>query len=127
MFFDFLYLLIYKFYASYKEKGAASTSVSIIGGLQTLNILTLILLFELAFYQKIWVNKILVILMFIITQIYAYIRYSLNKKYSIKAIEERWLKKSKKFRERMSGFLWVYGIISVVGCFGLAIYFGGKN
>ena len=41
-FFDYLFYLIYKFYSP-KEKGAATTSAMIIGGMQAINVLSIIM------------------------------------------------------------------------------------
>lgn len=52
--FDFLFYKIYKYYHEIREKGAESSSAGIIGGLQSLNLLTIILIIK--YLQKKEVN-----------------------------------------------------------------------
>lgn len=127
LFFDFLYYLIYKFYSGYNEKGAESTSAGIIGGFQTLNVLTIIMLVQSMDREKTNINKLVVVVLFIVFQIYTYIRYMYRKKHSVDAIKNKWLRKTETSRKQTSFFLILYGVISVISCFGLAIYLSVKK
>lgn len=127
LFFDFLYYLIYKFYSGYNEKGAESTSAGIIGGFQALNVLTIIMLVHSMDREKTNINKLVVVVLFIFFQIYAYIRYMYREKHSVDAIKNKWLSKTETSREQTSFFLILYGVISVISCFGLAIYLSVKK
>ncbi len=126
-FFDFLHYLVFKFYSSFKEKGAVSTSAGIVGGFQTLNVMGVIMLFSLTQKQKITIQKWLVIVLFFVFQITTYIRYIYKDNHSIDSIEHRWLDKTSLYRKRMSILLFIYGAISILGVFGLAIYLGSRN
>jgi len=56
-FFDYLFYLIYKFYSP-KEKGAATTSAMIIGGMQAINVLSIIMLPAIFTSAKGYLNTI---------------------------------------------------------------------
>lgn len=127
LFFDFLYYLIYKFYSGYREKGAEATSVSIVAGLQTLNVLTIILLIQSFDNQKVYINKMMLLVVFLIFEIYNYRRYLYQENHSAKVIESKWVKKTESSKRHESIFLFLYGAISIISSFGLAIYFGVKK
>lgn len=125
IFFDFLFYFIYKFYAR-KEKGAASSSASIIGGLQAMNVLTICFLISTYTLEKSYL-KIFFLIPIIFFQITTYIRYIYKNNNSVSIIEEKWLKldESKKTRLRALGLSYV--ILSIIACFGLAIFIGSKR
>ena len=127
LFFDFLYYRIAAFYSGYNEKGAESTSAGIVGGFQSMNVFTLFLLFLAMSKEKPHVNKLMVVALFIVFQIYTYIRYIYKESRSVAVLEEKWLKKTETARAQMNLFLWIYGTISIIGCFGLAIYLGNRG
>jgi len=127
IFFDFLYYLIYKFYHSYNEKGAASTSAGIIGGFQTLNVITGIMVFELVFNQKGHLNKPVVIILFLVFQVYNYYRYIYKNERSIEIMEQVWLKKADTAKRLTSNLLLLYGIASLILGLGIPIYVGLKK
>jgi len=127
LFFDFLYYLIYKFYSNHNEKGAESTSAGIIGGFQALNVLTIIMLVHSMNIEKKSINKFVVIVLFIVFQIYTYIRYMHGEKHSADAIKNKWLNKTETSRKQTTFFLLLYGAISIVSCFGLALYLSMKK
>jgi len=126
-FFDFLHYLIFKFYAGFKEKGAASTAAGIVGGFQLLNVMGVIMLFSLTQKHKINIEKWVVVVLFFVFQIYTYIRYIYKEDHSIDVIEHEWLNKTPSYRKQMSIILFIYGAISVLGVFGLALYLGTRN
>lgn len=127
LFFDFLYYLIYKFYSGYNKKGAESISVGIIGGFQALNVLTIIMLIHSMNKEKSSINKLVVIVVFIVFQIQTYIRYMYREKHSIDVIKNKWLSKSDLSRKKAASFLFLYGTISIISCFGLALYLSFKK
>jgi len=124
-FFDYLFYFIYKFY-SQKEKGAASSSAGIIGGLQAINILSILMVFSIFLIQKSYLNKIISLVIIIFFQITTYIRYIYKETNSIAVIEERWMKMNnpKKKQARLLGTLYI--ILSVIIFFGLAIFLGTR-
>ena len=127
-FIDFLYYLIYKAYAGYRnEKSPDSTSSGILGGLFTLNITTVYILIAIISKSKIVLNKLLIIGVFVVLQIWTYIRYIYKDSCSIAVLEKEWLNKSDAYRNRVTILAPVYIIISIVGLFALAIFLGERN
>ncbi|RYE52634.1 MAG: hypothetical protein EOP48_16070 [Sphingobacteriales bacterium] len=127
IFFDFLYYFIFRFYSDYNEKGAASSSAGIVGGFQALNILTGLMLYQLFFRKEVHINKLLVVFLFIVFQIWTYYRYVYKDDRSTEVMEKNWASKSAAFRKQMNTVLFLYAAISIIGCFGLAVYIGGRN
>ena len=127
IFFDFLYYSIYRFYSAYKEKGAASTSAGIVGGLQAMNILTAIMVFQCFVRQKVHLDKLLVVAFFIFFQITTYIRYIHKDTHSVDVMERKWSGKTEITRKQISVALFLYGALSIIAFFGLAIYLGSGN
>ena len=127
IFFDFLYYSIYRFYSNYNEKGAASSSAGIVGGFQALNVLTGIMLYQLFFRKEIHIDKLLVVVLFIVFQVWTYYRYIYKDNRSTEVMEKNWSSKSVAFRRQMSTVLFLYSAISIIGCFGLAVYLGSRN
>jgi len=124
-FFDYLFYLICKFY-SRKEKGAASSSAGIMGGLQAVNILTIYLLLLLT-WQNVHLNKIIFIVVIVIFQITTYRRYIYKDNHPITKIESTWQKmdEPKKTTIRVWGILYI--IFSVIIFFGLAMLLGSRR
>jgi len=87
-FFDYLFYLIYKLYSN-KEKGAASSSAGIIGGLQAANILSILIMLTIVF-QKTFLNTMISLFVIIIFQIGTYVRYIYNENHSIQKVENKW-------------------------------------
>jgi len=127
IFFDFLYYLIFKFYSDYKEKGAQSTATAIVGGFQTINVVTIMFLYSLLFQQKTYFNKLIGVLLFLIFQVYTYVRYIYKDENSPEVIEQKWLNKTERYRRQVGIWLFVYGAISIILVFSLAIYLGNRN
>jgi hypothetical protein len=126
-FFDYLHYSIYKFYAGFGEKGALSSAAGIVGGFQAANVMTLILLFFLTQKEKMKIDKLVVIALFIVFQVYTYIRYVYKESHSISVIEQGWLGKTPGYRKGMSVFLFIYGAVSVIALLSLAVYLGSRK
>ncbi|ATL47524.1 hypothetical protein COR50_10290 [Chitinophaga caeni] len=127
LFFDFLYYLSYKLYSSYNEKGAESTSVSVVGGLQTLNVTTVIMLITWWSDRKAHFNILLGVALFVVFEVYNYRRFLYQKKHSVDVIENKWINKTEASRNQVKAIVVLYIVISIVSFFGLAIYIGSKN
>lgn len=127
LFFDYLHYLIFKFYAGRKEKGAISTAAGIVGGFQTINVITLIMLFSLTQKANFKIAKLVDIILLIIFQVTTYIRYVYRENPSVTEIEHKWLEKTPSSRRQMSILLFIYGAVSIIAVFGLAIYIGSRN
>ena len=127
IFFDFLFYRICKFYSQFKEKGAESSSAGILGGLQTLNLLTVYWIVESLHKDRGTINVFLVIGVFLFFQVYTYIRYIYSETNSSEHVEKKWLKKSELYRKRSVIFQYIYVTLSIFSCFGIAIYLGAKH
>lgn len=80
-------------------------------------------LFELITQNKIDINKYVgggVMLVLLIINYFRYIR-----KDYFEILKKKWINESSK--QRNDTFIWIYIILSVVGCFGLAIYLGSTK
>jgi len=124
LFFDFLYYFIFKFYSGYREKGALSSSAGIIGGFQTINVLTAIMFFMLATQRKVFLETWLVVSSLVIFQVTTYIRYIYKDNHSISVIEQSWLSKTEAYRNSTRKLLIIYGAGSVLLFLGLTLYLG---
>ena len=126
-YYDYLYYSIYCFYASYKEKGAASTSAGIIGGFQTINVITVQMFLNFFFPETISFQKWQIIILFLIFQITTYIRYIYKDSYSVEVIQQKWLTISERKRKEVNTILFLYSILSIVLWLALSIYMGSKK
>lgn len=122
IFFDFTYYLLFRLYSNFNEKGAESSSSGIVGGLQAFNVLTILQLLSWHFKKNIGVNNAVGIFLFLAFQIFTYIRYFYINKFSITAIENRWLKKSELFRRRFKYAFAFYVVFSIISMVGLALF-----
>ncbi len=126
-FYDYLFYIIYKFYAKHKDSGAETTSATIVAGLQSANILTLLMVASIYYRNKEMLNNIVAIILFIIFGFFTYIRYVYKEKNNYKAIEVRWKGETEFSRERKELFSFAYLILSVVSLFGVAAYLGSQK
>jgi hypothetical protein len=125
-FFDYLFYLIYKFYSP-KEKGAATTSAMIIGGLQAINVLSIIMLPAIFTSAKGYLNTITFIIVLFFFQIINYIRYIYREKVTIQGLGEKWQKRSEAQKIRIRTLSFLYVALSIGIFFGLAIYLGSNS
>lgn len=126
-FYDFLYYFIYKFYSS-REKGAATTSALIVGGLQAINVLSICMLPAVfTFSSKSYLNAMTFIVVLFFFQILTYIRYVYKEKVSVQELEEKWERKTEAQKTRNKVLRSLYITLSVGVFFGLAIYLGSRS
>jgi hypothetical protein len=121
-FFDYIFYLIYTFYK--KEKGSASSSAGIVGGLQAFNVISFYFLYLILFAPYAGISKMYFILVLLVFQVTTYIRYIYREDNSVEVIKKRWQDLSEPSKTRIRLLLFVYILISVVSFFGLAIYLG---
>lgn len=126
-FYDYLYYVIYKFYAKYKNSNAETTSATIVAGLQSANVLTFVMIASLYFHNKEIVNKLVAIILFLIFGFFTFIRYVYKEKNNYKAIELRWNEENELSRKRKEAFSFAYLILSLLSFFGVAIYLGNQK
>ncbi len=127
MFFDFLYYLAAKFYASNKEKEALGTGVTVVSALQTFNVLTVWFLILALYYPKEYLLKIVSVGIYFVFLIYNYRRYFYQEKHSATVIQDKWLEKTKAAQKEIKTSVLLYAIISLISFFGVVTYFGLKN
>src|SRR5688572_7642336 len=125
-FYDFLFLLVYKFYAP-KESGAASSAAGIVGGLQAINILTAYMTVLYFISPQSFYNYGIIILVFLFFQVTTYRRYIYRENNSIQKVEERWLKIDEVRRNRLRIMVILYIFFSIFIFAGLAIYVGSTR
>jgi hypothetical protein len=121
-FFDYIFYLIYTFYK--KEKGSASSSAGIVGGLQAFNVISFYFLYLVLFAPYAGISKMYFILVLLVFQVTTYIRYIYREDNSVEDIKKRWQDLSESSKTRIRLWLFIYILISVVSFFGLAIYLG---
>lgn len=122
-FLDFTYLLLFKIYSIYyNEESAASSGSGIVGGLLAFNGMSLLLFLSAFFDLNIEFDIVYAIVLFLVFQIFSYIRFFYIKKCSIVEIEIKWVKKSKSYRNIFKYFFAFYVLFSFLSMFGLAIY-----
>ncbi len=124
VFFDYLFYGVYTIYSSYNEKSAESISAGIVGGLLTMNVLTIDMVIRLLSGNKAPLNELYIIGLFLVFQVVTYIRFLYRSNHSIGVIEEKWNKKSKSQRASIETSLFLYVLLSIVSLFGFAIYAG---
>lgn len=126
LFFDFLFLNIFLYYSSFKEKGAASTSATVVGALLTMNIISIIMVIEIIVKDKIDFTLIGIVV-FILSQIITYLRYIRNLTINIETLEKKWQERTVHQRKGLLRGFWVYGILTIGSAFGIAIFVGSLN
>jgi hypothetical protein len=126
-FFDFTYLVLCKFYSYFNEKAPHSSCAGLIGGLQTFNILTVLLGLSISLNFNVGINKIIGFLLFVVLQVFNYLRYFYNSNFSIEKIEIRWSQKSPMYRKNFKLICLLYVLFSFISLFGFALYFNYKN
>lgn len=124
VFIDYLFYGVYKIYSSYNEKSAESISAGIVGGLLTMNVLTIDMVIRLLTGNKAPLNELYIIGLFLVFQVVTYIRFLYRSNHSIGVIEEKWNKKSKSQQAPLETSLFLYVLLSIVSLFGFAIYIG---
>lgn len=124
-FYDLLFYVIYIFYST-KEKGAVSTSAAIVGAVQAFNILTVVMFVTLLLNPKTNFSKIFGVVVVIIFQIIAYMRY-INKHEFTTKVEEKWLQINKNRQSTFKIISFVYIVLSFCLFIALAIYWGSTR
>jgi hypothetical protein len=120
-FFDILNYLIYSVY-SVKEKGAASHSATIVGGMQAFNIVSCCMFASTLVQSAFLSSKVLGVLVVLVFQVTTYRRYIHKKNRSIAVLEKMWqeIDNANKVKYRTFGLL--YFILSLVVLIAVALY-----
>lgn len=92
-----------------------------------MNVMTITMLYMMVFEQKPHFDKFIVIILFLIFQVYTYIRYTYKDNHSVNLIEQKWQSKTDSYKKQVGVLLFLYGAISVIAFLGLAIYLGSRN
>lgn len=124
VFFDYLYLKVYKFYSSFNDKSAQSTAAAIVGGLITMNILTLLFFIDFILDNNALTSEWLIIFLFLFFQVITYYRYLYQEKHSVTVIENKLSELPKSKKETIKIIHFIYWVVSLVLFFGSAIFIG---
>jgi hypothetical protein len=124
IFFDYLYYSVRKFYSGYKEKGPGLSAVAVITLTQSLNILTVYILYCLITETRVHINKLAFLALYLSVLILNVVRYS---KLDPDIIKEKWENKRENQKILLRTFLFLYVVLSFVVCVGLGIYVGSKR
>jgi hypothetical protein len=85
------------------------------------------MLFQLVFRQNANINKLVVLAMSIAFQVFTYYRYVYKENHSFGVLKKKWSSKTEASRKQISDALFLYGSVSIIACFGLAIYLGSQH
>lgn len=126
-FFDFLFLIIFKFYKSFNEKGAQSSAAGAVGFFIAANILTVLVIVSLTHKKQILLsNKLYIILGAIFFQIVFHIRYISRDKINLPIILKRWYELNETQKKIYRYCALTYIISSLLLLFFVAIYSGNQ-
>lgn len=120
-FFDMLYYLIYSVYLT-KEKGAASHSATIVGGVQAFNVFSCCMFASTLVQSAFLRSKILGVLLVIAFQITTYRRYLYKENRSIVVLEKMWQEIDNANKVKYRTFCLLYVILSLVVLIAEALY-----
>jgi len=128
IFFDYLCLWIYKAYKGGGDNSPEFLAGSIVSFLQTLNICSVVILFNVLIKkQEPGLSKLIVVILFGCLVILNYIRYIWIAKFSIEAIDNRWTLEPDSYRMRARYLQTAYVIFSIVLFFGLVFRFAASK
>jgi hypothetical protein len=121
-FFDFLFYGIYLEYAK-KEKGAVSSSATIVGGLWFMNLAVILMISgDIMVFER----KILIVVLVVLFQIITYFLYGRKDQTSIDMIPEKWTVIPANRKVLLRALIVIYIAASILSFFGLAIYIGSQ-
>lgn len=129
LFFDFLYVSVYKVCENIYGKKPASDASSIISVIQGFSILSVFMLIEILIRnrEELTIPKLIAGIVIVVLMLLNYIRYQRFSKFSYESIESKWEQKSLKYRQ-VHQILQVIFVASSVGLFiGLIIYFASRK
>lgn len=124
IFFDYLYYSVRKYYSEHKESSSGFSALAVITLTHTLNILTVYFLYCLVTQTNVNISKLTGIALYFSVLILNGVRYS---KLDPDIIKEKWENKKEKQKIILRTFLFLYIVLSVAVCVGLAIYIGSKR
>ena len=127
IFFDFVFYVVHRTYEAYNEKSSESTAAGIVGGLWAINVLSILLAYSAIQQRPAELNKVLLVILFIVFQVITYMRYLLVDSHSAENIQIKWQGKSDSYRQTMKFLIKLYIVFSFVSCFCLAIYLGYRS
>lgn len=126
IFFDFLYYYIFSFYRTSGSKGPEAPAAFSVAGLQTFNILSVIMAYYILTKSQLDVSKLFCALLYICIAIFDYFLYvfPLNKQAKI---ENKWNSKSNESKSTFESFLVIYIILSIIIIIGLVFVYRVKS
>jgi hypothetical protein len=128
-FWDYLYYGIYKMYKNSEDSGAEFGAVCAVSGLQSFNILSILMLYSIFIQRSEEFNipEIVFIGTFFVLVVLNYIRYIRISKFGIDKIQVKWDKKGGKSKINTRVVLSGYALISTAVFFGLIFYYASKK
>lgn len=127
-FFDYLYYSIHKVYGGASKDGSDASASFAIGGCQTMNIATAVLVITFLIWGK--SIELLIILksgnvvLMLLLLILNYIRYVRIPRYHWENIKKQWDGQSHQYQVRSRAFQVIYVLASFVSFIGFEIYLG---
>lgn len=123
-FFDYAYYRICKAYYKTRDSNPKIAGLCIITLMHFFNILSLFCLFCISIHEKIYINKLLALLVILTLMILNGIHYN---KFHYGILQDRWQEEDRETQVRKGGMVVAYIILSTVIGIGLAIYLGSKK
>jgi hypothetical protein len=123
LFFDYVFYKSCNLYAKKNPDGAGLSGLSVLVLMHVFNLLSILFLVSIILENKRFINKFLVLALFVFLFIVNGIRYN---KITYVSLKERWDCEDKNRKNKRQALVLIYIIGSVALLFGLAIYLGSK-
>jgi len=124
-FFDFIYYRVCTWYLNNKSSSPEFAGVYIVSTLQSLNVIILLLLFEILSQKKIIIPNLFYIAPIVPFLILNYVKYIYQENLSYAILKEKYQGQNEKNQKTILAT--IYSLVTVILSFGLAIYLGSKK
>lgn len=124
-FFDYIFYRVCKAYSRTKDSSPEATASCIVAIMQSLNILSILMLIAILINDNSFISKTLIVFFTVASMIFYYIRYIYHGENNYKELEKKWMNETKKFKKGI--FVVIYIVLSFLLTLGLAIYSGNKK
>jgi hypothetical protein len=126
-FFDYVFYRVCKAYSSSKDDSPEFAAVCILAGMQSFNILSLVMIFVLIQHDKSIISKYLVVFLIIGVIIINYRKYIFKESNNYRVLKERYFNESIRSKNKNGIVALLYIIISSFLFLGLVIFLGTKR
>ena len=120
-FFNFLYLLVYRWYSRYEKVGAEGSAIFAVSGFQVLNLLSVYFIYNYLEKQKPGLPVFVFIVVYFLLLVFNYFQY-IYKDSKIAVVKDKWEKLDDRLKLKWEGWLIVYIIFSICFLFVSAIF-----